>query len=462
MRCSTLIAVLLVVVEAPDAVAQPRLTPSSIPLEKGKPIELVVTGLEGQGRPAAASNVGRVAAVTERGDGVHLRLEPPAATSPQELCLVLWRQGPDPRPRLLRAPLLGRTLLPVRSRVNAEVTVRVGEERFGPVTTDWRGEAKVPILVPPGTTEAQVEVTDRVGMATEKPVKVEQPAYNRLTLAVLRARAGLRLAAAVCGGGGRPEVTVDGAAVPLRDSGQGLWERLWSPPPGFSELLVTVRASLPGDALSTAERAIPMDRGGVSMDPPPAPSSGAASRPVPETERATGPAPTSRRAVELQLGLAVGLLYNLGEVISPHFGADAGVLFNLPRGRIGLVVSAGYSWAGLSVDGSAGTGDAESSVTLLPIGLGLTYQLPVGRLAPFATAGYLLQVTTTTTRASFLRERQRVDLASGAFGLAGAGYRIGPGSVVLQAGYLWSRVDNVDVRLLAGGLVVGVGYRIRI
>lgn len=460
MRLSTLIAI-LALVEAPTAAARPRLAPASIPLESGAPIDLVVTGLEGRGRPAAASNVGRVSAVTERGDGVHLRLEPPAAASPQELCLVVWRQGPDPRPFLLRAPLLGRTLLPVRSRVNAEVTVRVGETRFGPVTTDWRGEAKVPILVPPGATEAQVEVTDRIGMATEKPVKVEQPPYNRLTLAVLRARGGLRLAAAVCGAGGRPEVTVDGAAVPLRGSERGLWERLWSPPPDFSELLVTVRGSLPGDPRSTAERAVPMDRGGVSLDAPATPTAGAAVRPG--TEQAPAPVPTRRRrAVELQLGLAIGLLYNLGEVLGPHFGADAGVLYNLPRGRIGLVVSAGYSWTGLTVDGSAGAGDAESSVTLLPIGLGLTYQLPFGRLAPFATAGYLLQVTTTTTRASFLQERQRVDLASGGFGLVGAGYRIGPGSAVLQAGYLWSRVENVDVRLLAGGLVVGVGYRIRI
>jgi hypothetical protein len=38
---------------------------------------------------------------------------------------------------------------------------------------------------------------------------------------------------------------------------------------------------------------------------------------------------------------------------------------------------------------------------------------------------------------------------------------VGPGLIFLESGYQWSRLENEDVELLAGGVLLEAGYRFR-
>lgn len=460
MRIGATLCSLALALAGTGALAAPRVDPSIVPLEDAGPLSLVVTGLAGRGPAAAASNVGRVTGVSVDGDRVTVKLDPPASPSPQTLCLAVWRRHSHAAPHLLRVSLLGRSELPVTSRPRAEVRVRVGDQRFGPVTTNLDGKAKVPILVAPGTDEAVVEVVDRVGMVTEKKVKIEQPPHNLLTVAILARPDRVRFVLATCAPDVQvtPQLAVAEQSVPVKRLGRQMWEARWTAPLDLEpEAPVKVSASLPGDPISTVERELTLP----AAKPAPEPSSAPTARPAAEGTGARPSGAADGRRLHVQLGATTGLMHNLGDLLAPRFVGEVGLLYRLPRGQIGPVVSVGYSWAGQTVAGDPG--EAEASVGLVPLGVGLTYRLPLGRLAAFVSAGYLLQIVSTHTRADFFGEdRRRVDAASGFQGTVGAAWRLGPGSVLLQSGYLWSRVENVDVQLLAGGIVIDAGYRIQL
>jgi hypothetical protein len=80
---------------------------------------------------------------------------PPRQSLPQEVIFVALARGP-------RGGLEGWSVLPlwgqgqaeVRTRAGAPVTLRVGEESFGPVQADETGLARIPVRVPPGVHEA--------------------------------------------------------------------------------------------------------------------------------------------------------------------------------------------------------------------------------------------------------------------------------------------------------------------
>lgn len=427
--------------------------PAQVVLGETESVTITLPRPPGRGAGAlrTAVNVGAVEGVEEVGRGVQVRYRPPDTTFPQLLCLALWREARNSAVRLVPVPLLGRTDVPVKTRPRALVNVVVGKTTFGPATTNHRGKTVIPALVPPGVTRASVQVIDQVGLLTSKDVTIQQQPYNRLTLAAIPEGGRLRIVVATCADEGpTPELTVDAAPLPARRDANGRWVALWSPPPGHEPTgTVKLRAALPGDPDSTVEREVDL-----GVDP-------AAKRSVARRKPAPAATPAPRR-LRLELGLFAGMLHNLGQVVGPRFVGEVGLDYRLPVGSIGLRTSVGYSWSGQTVAGPSELGDAESSVALLPVGVGLSYRLQLWRLFPFVSAGYLLQVVSTVTTAGFLEERRRVDLASGAFGLAGADYPLGPGSVTLQLGYLWSRVENVDVRLLAGGIVVDAGYRLHL
>jgi hypothetical protein len=430
--------------------------PAQVILGETDSVTVTLPGPPGRGAGAlrTAVNVGMVEGVEQVGRRVRVRYRPPDTSFPQLLCLALWREADKSADvRLTPIPLLGRTDVPVKTRPRALVNVVVGTTTFGPATTNHRGKTVIPALVPPGVTRASVQVIDKVGLLTAKEVSIQQQPYNRLTLVAVPEGGRMRILVATCADEeSTPELTVDAAPLPVRRDANGSWVALWSPPPGHERKeTVTLRAALPGEPESTVERQVEL---GVDRE---------VQRSVAhkKTEPAAAPSRGQRR-LRLELGLFAGMLHNLGQVVGPRFVGEVGLDYRLPVGSIGLRTSVGYSWSGQTVAGPSELGDAESSVALMPVGVGLSYRLQLWRLYPFVSAGYLLQIVSTVTTAGFLDERRRVDLASGAFGLVGADYPLGPGCVTLQLGYLWSRVENVDVRLLAGGIVVDAGYRLHL
>jgi hypothetical protein len=164
-------------------------SPLPIVLGEVEQISLVIEAPETpetEGRPLQVSvNVGRLDPPERVGRGkyrAHYHL--PTTKFPQSAIVAVWREtGPDAQVDFLRIPLSARTKLPVKSKPGAEVRVFVAEDRFGPVSADRKGQALVPIVVPPGVREVDVDTIAGLDKKRSRvPVKV--PPYNRLALAV--------------------------------------------------------------------------------------------------------------------------------------------------------------------------------------------------------------------------------------------------------------------------------------
>lgn len=141
---------------------------------------------ETEGRPLQIStNVGRVDPPESMGPGrFRVTFYAPTTKFPQAALLAVWREtGPDARVDFLRLPLSARTKLPVKAPAGAETRVFVGADVYGPVTADRKGNAAVPIVVPPGVKEVVVETLDRGGERKRSNVPVKVPSYNRVALA---------------------------------------------------------------------------------------------------------------------------------------------------------------------------------------------------------------------------------------------------------------------------------------
>jgi hypothetical protein len=136
----------------------------------------------------------------------------------------------------LALPLYGLGDAEVHTRKGGRITVRIGEERFGPVQADARGIAQVPVVVPPGVLQA---------FRGTEPIDLHVPPTRTLHLALASARASadrdeeVAVRVFVVDARGAPRA---GAALKLRptagrldapsDLGQGVYGTTWRLPPG--------------------------------------------------------------------------------------------------------------------------------------------------------------------------------------------------------------------------------------
>lgn len=164
-------------------------SPLPIVLGEVEKISLVIEAPETPetiGRPLQVSvNVGRIDPPERVGIGkyrAHYYL--PATKFPQAAIVAVWREtGPDAEVDFLRIPLSARTKLPFKTKAGADVRVFIGDDKFGPVSADRKGQATIPIVVPPGVKE--VEVESIAGLDRQRSsVVVKVPPYNRLGMAV--------------------------------------------------------------------------------------------------------------------------------------------------------------------------------------------------------------------------------------------------------------------------------------
>ncbi len=444
--CVTTAAISCLLLGTPAAAA-PSLTSKPAPVAltgEATPIELEVRGLIGSGAAHAAVNVGSVAEVREESGVVRVRYLLPEPRYPQLLCLLLWRGSGETV--ALRLPMLGSTVVPVKTRANSVITVAVGGRLFGPHETGRFGRRKVRLLVPPGVEEARVKVKDRVGLESEKKIPIKHPAYNLLALAATGA--GELAVASADPRKGTPELELGGARLALTSVAPGLWTARTA-----ARGRQLARARLPGQTASVRESEVELGRPAVAPVAEKTPNVDAGQL------RAAAPPPRRERRLEAVLGVGVGFLHNTGALVSPRFSLSAGLDVRLPVGWLGLRALAGVSWA--SHNETLPLGDASSSVLLIPLGGELTYRIPTRVLTPYVAAGCVAQLVRTVNRLA-ADERVRHDVAVGALGVGGAERQVGPGWIYLEAGYQWSRVENVDVKLLAGGVVLEAGYRFRL
>jgi hypothetical protein len=130
-----------------DARVAVRAAPATLVLASGARATLEIdAGTEAP--PAVSVNVGRVENVRALGGGRFAAdYLPPREAYPQ-IAIVAALAGD--RCGWTSIPLVGRGIAVARSVPRSPIRVTIGEASFGPVTADARGEAQVPVVVPPG------------------------------------------------------------------------------------------------------------------------------------------------------------------------------------------------------------------------------------------------------------------------------------------------------------------------
>jgi hypothetical protein len=318
--------------------------------------------------------------------------------------------------------------------------------------------------VPPGVATGQVEVVDVKGLTKSKQAEIRRPSYNLLSIAVRPETSrvptpSFEITVAVAEPRSKPlkvevskgETTVE---VKMIETSQGRWSGTWAPErrrrPEEGEW--RVRAAMPGVQASTVATA-------VKVLAPPKPA--VVEKKMPPIKPRPAVPTAGPRRLRWNVALATGLVHNTGDLVSPHIGAEVGADYPLGPGRIGARLFVGFAWASQDVP-LAGHEPAEASVLLAPMGVGITYGVPKlwWRLSPYAMAGLVAQVVRSRSESEQTGQRARSDVALGGLWLGGVGLALGPGDLFLQLGYLWSRVDNQDLELLAGGVLLGTGYRL--
>jgi hypothetical protein len=111
------------------------------------------------------------------------RYLPPADRFPQVALLVVELGNGSQRLRgVARLPLHGKTEMPLRTSPSAQVTLRVGDQWFGPVAADKQGHVKIPIEVPPGLRVGLARAVDHNGNVKETEVDLQPAPFRRVLI----------------------------------------------------------------------------------------------------------------------------------------------------------------------------------------------------------------------------------------------------------------------------------------
>jgi hypothetical protein len=151
----------------------------------------------------------------------------------------------------------------VTAAPGASVRARVGVDEFGPVRTDRRGQAEIPVVVEPGVSQCDVVISERGAAPVTRRLPVEVPPYNRLTAAlvphavVADGRGRVRLDVFYDLGGAdvsaeRIEVKASAGSVSLRRASRGRYSYDYVPPPGTGASAATFSISVEGDPAAAA------------------------------------------------------------------------------------------------------------------------------------------------------------------------------------------------------------------
>ena len=155
-------------------------------------------------------------------------------------------------------PLAAKVDQAVQVPAGASVLLKVGGRDFGPVTADSKGRAKIPVVVPAGTTTATRVVVVN-GNPTEEPFALSVPETRRIALFPTAAglpsdaRVQVPVRVFVVTPAGRPDESAQvelsatlGAVSAARHEGGGIYVATYTPPNGNVAAVTTMRAALTG------------------------------------------------------------------------------------------------------------------------------------------------------------------------------------------------------------------------
>jgi hypothetical protein len=193
--------------------------------------------------PALSVSVGRVEAPRHTGEGTwEAQYVPPDDGIPQVAIVMAVAAG---EVAWIALPLWAEGDAVVKTRPRGRITVEIGSQTFGPVTADPRGEAIVPVVVPPGVTQArQGKRMIPLGVPPSRMVHV---AFGETGGAADRAQTVAVYAIATTADGAPRR----GAAIRLRSS-RGALSALHEVAPGLYQSRLSLDAGAPGEVQVTA------------------------------------------------------------------------------------------------------------------------------------------------------------------------------------------------------------------
>lgn len=459
-----LLPLLLLLVLPPVAVAAPfpaTATPPQVVLGRDKAVVVQVKVPRGTPPLRAVASTGSLMPLPATARGVYsYRWIPPDIRYPLLAVLAFWVDASAGPPEIttVHIPLLGRTVLDVATDVGAgaEVVVEVAGMRFGPVRTNRKGRAQVPVEVPPGVREALVLATAK-GQETRRTARLDVPPERPL-VAVLSPDV------LPVGGPGwltlLSEQPVPGAEVALRVQGGGVEELgpgVFRVKPEAGTGAVVVDAHLE-DGNGAARVTAPVMAPIVAHVPPPVPPE-VTPPPVPPSPGVDWGRYLSWH--HLSLHLMGGGFFAGGDNRGPLLAAGLGYRLPPLGGRITLEAEGGLrhvmSQPRLGPQGPV----LDSRVVALPVLLSTrVLALERGPVSLHGRAGagvlYYDQRVTSTSFPEPLIQRGHTFMG---FVAAQADWRLGPVSALfeLRGSYAAARAPQIDAQL--GGLSASLGVR---
>ncbi len=194
------------------------------------------------------------------------RYIPPPDRFPQMALLVVEFGGGGRRLHAgTQIALEGSTVVPFHTVAGASVTMRIGEQSFGPVMADRQGRVEIPIRVPPGVRVGVARASDRNG-TRETEVDLQLPPFTRIAvLAPPAIEAGSFAEVSVLGLS--PDGTPAPAATLALTASGGVVHSLGTSAPGEARFLFEAPRRLSGGAaaLTATATGTPAARADVTV-----------------------------------------------------------------------------------------------------------------------------------------------------------------------------------------------------
>jgi hypothetical protein len=176
----------------------------SLKLEPAAPVknrdtsaELTIEMRNADGQPDAESappvvraNVGTLEHVERVGAGLYkARYVLPLTRFPEVAVVVAFSAWPHPQSvhgsfGALRVPLAAFVELPGKAEANADLSMVIAGQKFGPVHTERDGRFKIPVVVPPGYGIGMGTAVDRLGNKRTNPIDLALPPTDQLACVV--------------------------------------------------------------------------------------------------------------------------------------------------------------------------------------------------------------------------------------------------------------------------------------
>jgi hypothetical protein len=167
-----------------------------------------------------------------------------------------------------RLPLHGKTEMPLRTSPSAQVTLRVGDQWFGPVAADKQGHVKIPIEVPPGLRVGLARAIDHNGNVKETEVDLQPAPFKRVLIVappVLEVGSLVEVAVLALDPFGEPAApgrlsvhTTEGLVHPMGAGGLGEARFFVEVPRRVGAGVLALTAAAAGTPLGRGELAVPL------------------------------------------------------------------------------------------------------------------------------------------------------------------------------------------------------------